>query len=146
MIRDQVQIIGGGALAIVRIDEANPVDGITDAEGNPVQWTYLGMPVTKIQSGYGGAEPGANPPNDAWAAIGTAQVNIYNMREANNSYINTLASARMGNGVRHSGDYPDGFEMQPLEEGGVYPAIPIAVGGALEYWAWQSNGEDGPCT
>ena len=143
MIRDQVQIIGGGALAIVRIDLAVAVPGVHDSEGNAVQWTYLGVPVTKIISGYGVAGPGEN---NAWAAIGTAQVNIFNMREANNSYISTVASARMGNGVRHSGDYPDGFEMQPLEEGGVYPAIPIAVGGALEYWAWQSNGEDGTCT
>jgi hypothetical protein len=36
--------------------------------------------------------------------------------------------------------------MRPLEVGSVYPAIALTVEGVLEYWTWQSNGEDGSCT
>ena len=155
MIPDQVRQIGGGALAIVMIDDVNPVADTNDSNGNPTQWIYTGKPVAKVGPGYGSVTSNPNDwspsdtwvtgPNDAWRALG-AQVNIYNMREANNSYIDTVASVRLGNGVSHSGSYPAGFKMQPLEVGGIYPAIASTVDGALEYWAWQSNGEDGTCT
>ena len=158
MIPDQVRQIGGGALAIVMIDSIDAVADSNDSNGNPTQWLYTGKPVIKIAAGYGTptaapSDAAAWPPgnnwvaglNDAWRAVG-ALVNIYNMREATNTYIDTLAAVRLGNGVSHSGSYPSGFEMSPLEIGGIYPAIALTVDGALEYWVWQSNGEDGTCT
>ena len=155
MIRDQVRQFGGGATAIVMIDSAGEVEDSLDSQGNPTQWIYLGKPVTKVAAGYGTVtsappwSPASNwteGRNDAWAAIGLAQVRIFNMREANNSYIETSSGVVLGNGVSHAGDYPAGFKMQSLEIGGIYPAIVITVAGELEYWVWQSNGEDGTCT
>ena len=155
MIPDQVRQIGGGALAIVMVQGAAAVAASEDSNENPTQWVYTGKPVAKVGRGYGTVTSNPNDwspsdtwvtgPNDAWRAVGD-NVTIYNMREANNAYIDTLAAVRLGNGVSHAGDYPAGFEMSPLEIGGIYPAIALTVDGALEYWVWQSNGEDGSCT
>ena len=155
MIPDQVRQIGGGALAIVMVQGAAAVAASEDSNENPTQWIYTGKPVAKVGKGYGTVTSNPNAwapssswvtgPNDAWRAVGD-KVTIYNMREANNTYIDTLAAVRLGNGVSHAGDYPAGFAMRPLEIGGIYPAIALTVGGDLEYWGWQSNGEDGTCT
>ena len=141
-MRQEATTWGGASLAMVMVETAEDVSDSDDSQGNATQWEYTGRVVAKVKKGRGNVVGGTN---DAWTTYG-GSVAIYNMREMNNSQVATTASARLGNGVSHSGDYPAGFEMRPLELGSVYPAIALTVEGVLEYWTWQSNGEDGSCT
>jgi len=137
---------GGASIGFVMVTDAQAMDA-RDGHGNPVQWRYTGQLVTKIGDEYGEVVDGKN---NAWSQTSNRGdidiVTLYNLREMNNSQVETYPSARMGNGVSHSGDYPEGFMMRPLEIGSIYPAIATTPGDNIEWWTWQSNGEDGTCT
>ena len=141
-MRQEATTWGGASLAMVMVITEEYAAGSDDGQDNPTQWIYSGYVVAKVKRGRGTLVDGRN---DAWKTYGDI-VSIYNMREMNNSQVQVDPAARLGNGVRHSGDYPAGFMMRPLELGSVYPAIALTVEGVLEYWTWQSNGEDGSCT
>lgn len=108
--------------------------GITDVNGNPVQWTYTFAEAYKATGGYGG-----------WATLtGGRTGTAYNYLEE----ANTATQTRYGNGVAHDGDYLETYAMQPFQ-----PLYPVKVtkvwpadGTAEEYWLNYPNGEDGTCS